>query len=84
MTGTILQFPHIAAGGKQRVTFDLASKRPLRSANFTATLGLWLRRYAERRKLARDLQTFTDEMLRDFGISRSEAERIAATPFWRA
>ncbi|WP_315853056.1 DUF1127 domain-containing protein [Rhizobium terricola] len=66
------------------MTFDLASKRPLRSANFTATLGLWLRRYAERRKLARDLQTFTDEMLRDFGISRSEAERIAATPFWRA
>ena len=84
MMGTILQFPHIAAGRKQRVTFDVAGKRPLRPADFTATLGLWLRRHVERRKLARDLQTFTDEMLRDFGISRSEAERIATTPFWRA
>lgn len=49
-----------------------------------ATPRLWLERFLERRRMARDAESFTDEMLRDFGLSRREARAIARTPFWRA
>ncbi len=40
---------------------------------------LWLSRVQDRRRLAE----LDDHMLRDIGLSRSEAEDAAATPFWR-
>jgi uncharacterized protein YjiS (DUF1127 family) len=40
---------------------------------------IWLERAQARRRLA-DLD---DHMLRDIGLSRSEAEDVAHTPFWR-
>ena len=49
-----------------------------------ATPRLWLERFLERRRMARDAESFTDEMLSDFGLSRREARAIARTPFWRA
>lgn len=45
---------------------------------FTAPF-IWLERAKDRRRLA-DLD---DHMLRDIGVSRSEAEQLASTPFWR-
>lgn len=40
---------------------------------------VWLERVQDRRRLA-DLD---DHMLRDIGLSRSQAEEVASTPFWR-
>ena len=39
----------------------------------------WLERARQRRHLAQ----FSDHMLKDIGLSRSEAEREIAKPFWR-
>ncbi len=44
------------------------------------TLLLWQGRADERAHLA----SLDDRLLRDMGLSRAEAEREAATPFWRA
>jgi len=41
---------------------------------------VWLERVQDRRRMA-DLD---DHLLRDIGLSRAEAERVAARPFWRA
>lgn len=49
-----------------------------------ATLRLWWQRHDERRRMRRDLATFSEEMLEDFGLTRREAERLARQPFWRA
>jgi len=53
------------------------------------TLGWLLRQATDRlhrwRMLARErylLQTLSDEMLKDIGISRLDAEREAGRPFW--
>ncbi len=40
---------------------------------------VWLARLQDRRRLAE----LDDHMLQDIGLSRSEAEEVAATPFWR-
>lgn len=40
---------------------------------------VWLERMRDRRRIA-DLD---EHMLRDIGLSRSEAEDLASTPFWR-
>ena len=40
---------------------------------------LWLTRHRERRKL----ETLSDHMLKDMGISRVDAEREALKKFWR-
>jgi uncharacterized protein YjiS (DUF1127 family) len=40
----------------------------------------WLERARERRHLSQ----FNDHMLKDIGLSRSEAESEIAKPFWRA
>ncbi|NKN39805.1 DUF1127 domain-containing protein [Agrobacterium sp. a22-2] len=47
-------------------------------------LGLCWRRHRERQRMQRDLPGFTDEMLRDFGLTRAQAEEQAGRPFWRA
>lgn len=47
-------------------------------------LSLWAERYRQRRRWARELPGFTDEMLKDFGLTRQEAHAIAHRPFWKA
>lgn len=44
------------------------------------TLLVWQERDRQRRHLA----TLDDRLLRDIGISRADAAREAAVPFWRA
>ena len=51
----------------------------LRFAKLGDILLLWLARYRERRKL----QTLSDHMLRDMGVSRADADREAMKRFWR-
>jgi len=46
---------------------------------FKAHVGEALRRHYSRRQLA----GMPDHLLKDIGISRSEAEQEAAKPFWR-
>lgn len=41
---------------------------------------VWLERVQDRRRLAE----LDDHLLRDIGISRADAENVAARPFWRA
>ncbi|MDN2567881.1 DUF1127 domain-containing protein [Aquibium sp. A9E412] len=41
-----------------------------------------LARMAERRRSRRALAALTDEALRDIGISRAQARRESARPFW--
>jgi len=48
-------------------------------AGLRATLAEWRRRRLARAELAR----MSDRDLRDLGITRAEAEREAAMPFWR-
>lgn len=45
---------------------------------------LWVRRAIERRRMARDMDGFTDAVLRDFGLTRKQAEQEVRRPFWRA
>ena len=40
---------------------------------------VWFGRVQDRRRLAE----LDEHLLRDIGLSRSEAEDVAATPFWR-
>ncbi len=51
---------------------------------FYALLVTWIERWQTRRAMARDLPTFTQEMLEDFGTSRKEAFAEIRKPFWRA
>lgn len=64
----------------------LASRRPRLAlpARLVAILGLWWLRYRERQRMQRDLPTFTDEVLEDFGLTREQAAEQAKRPFWRA
>ena len=48
-----------------------------------ALIRLWSHRYIERHKMRRDLPSLTPENLKDFGLTRAEAEELANTPFWR-
>jgi uncharacterized protein YjiS (DUF1127 family) len=52
-------------------------------AGLRDTLRLWLSRFDERRRMLRELNTFTDEMLQELGMTRKEAQAMARTPFWR-
>jgi uncharacterized protein YjiS (DUF1127 family) len=49
-----------------------------------AGLAAWIRAAAERWRQRRTLMEIDDRMLRDMGISRSQAMVEAAKPFWRA
>ncbi len=44
----------------------------------------WWLRFNERRRMQRDLPTFPDEMLEDFGLTRDEAKALSTRPFWKA
>ncbi len=40
----------------------------------------WLERIRERRQLA----SFSDDMLKDIGVSRADVEHVVEKPFWKA
>lgn len=42
----------------------------------------WLLRGMARRRQRRDLRELTDDQLLDIGLTRAEARREAARPFW--
>lgn len=74
--GTIDTFAGRARPGSRR--------QPVRISFLAACTWLvrWLRLSAERRRQRRDLTELTDDQLRDIGLSRGEARREAARPFW--
>lgn len=43
----------------------------------------WCRQKAERRRQRRALAQLDDRLLRDIGVSREQAARESARPFWR-
>ena len=45
---------------------------------------VWWARRVERRLVARELGSFTEEVLRDFGMTRPAAYKLSHRPFWRA
>jgi uncharacterized protein YjiS (DUF1127 family) len=51
-------------------------------SNLTATIRLWIARSRERRHLA-ELAGWDDYVLKDIGVSRQDALREAARPFWQ-
>ena len=55
------------------------------AASYTAwqALVVWLMAAHERRRQRRALADLDDRSLRDIGLSRRQAEREAAKPFWR-
>lgn len=70
-TSAAYALPHHAAPGARR-SFWLTRLLDLAA--------LWRRRAEERRAL----RQIDDHMLRDIGLDRLQAERMAARPFWRA
>ncbi|MEQ8481615.1 MAG: DUF1127 domain-containing protein [Hoeflea sp.] len=56
---------------------------PEQSARPGNTLRLWVSRFLERRRMRREVGVFTEEMLRDLGMTRAQARDAARTPFWR-
>ncbi|WP_394690252.1 DUF1127 domain-containing protein [Hoeflea sp.] len=59
------------------------TETPSRKAGLGDTLRLWHARFIERRQMLRELDSFTDEMLLDLGMTRTQARAEARTPFWR-
>ena len=55
------------------------SARP-QLGRFIEMIGVWQRRARERRELLE----LDDFLLRDIGLTRAEAIRLARKPFWRA
>ena len=49
-----------------------------------ALVALWFHRWQERRQMRRDLPSFNEGVLEDFGMSRQEAFDEIGKPFWRA
>ena len=71
-----------------RIQFDLPAISDPEFRGFSRAVpcsGLlaWLRSAAARWRQRRVLQQFDDRMLRDIGISRSEALAETRKPFWR-
>lgn len=52
-------------------------------ATESSTMARWLTRYRERRALKRELETTSNALLRDMGLTRREALSYARRPFWR-
>ncbi|MCO6185634.1 DUF1127 domain-containing protein [Rhizobium sp. L1K21] len=55
-----------------------------RRSGLFALVALWSRRWRIRRQMARDLPSFNEAVLEDFGMSRQEALGEIDKPFWRA
>lgn len=71
-SGTGLTPAHAATNRSGRDLLDVAG-------GVFNTPRVWLERLQERRRLAE----LDDHLLRDIGLSRSQAEDLASTPFWR-
>jgi len=63
--------------------FATASELPSRLKRLLAAAIDWGCRALERARQRRGLDALTDDQLRDIGLSRGEALREAAKPFWR-
>ena len=68
----------------ERQRHDMTGRRIVRQAASAAirvieTILLWMERAEQRRQLAR----LDDHLLKDIGVTRPEAAREAAKPFWR-
>lgn len=74
----------IGTADLKALLFTGRHSKPTPLARLVAMLGLGWRRHRERQRMQRDLPGFTDEMLRDFGLTRAQAEEQAKRPFWRA
>jgi len=69
----------------QRTTEIFARRRAVRfsiTQSLAATIRLWIMRSRQRRHLA-ELAQWSDHLLRDIGVSRDDALREAAKPFWQ-
>jgi uncharacterized protein YjiS (DUF1127 family) len=51
-------------------------------ARSSSVLGIWIARSRQRKALG-ELAALNDDLLRDIGVTREEAFREAAKPFWR-
>jgi uncharacterized protein YjiS (DUF1127 family) len=71
-----LERPAAGAPGSARGLVSRLVRLPLA---ILETLLVWQERHRQRRHLA----SLDDRLLSDMGISRAEAERESAIPFWR-
>jgi uncharacterized protein YjiS (DUF1127 family) len=78
------------SGEEGRMTLDAAKQEPGRNGvvnavrrGAVAMFALALR-WRERAVQRRDLAALTDDQLRDVGLTRHQARREAAKPFWRS
>ncbi len=67
------------AVGAHESTHVLATRLVRLPLEILQTLLVWQERARQRRQLA----SLDDRLLSDMGVSRTEAEREAAIPFWR-
>lgn len=74
-----LALPHEAAG---RRTFRQQSVSSSLAGGWLRTLEIWIDRSHQRTQLG-ELAELNDYLLKDIGVSREEALREAAKPFWR-
>ncbi|NGO63138.1 DUF1127 domain-containing protein [Rhizobium daejeonense] len=81
----------MTVSGVPRITQSVAVSRKgqqqavgVQFGRMMATLEVWYGRYMERRQLRNDLSAMTDEMLKDYRLTRKQAKEIANAPFWRA
>ena len=58
------------------------ARHSIAQSTIAATLRLWIERSRQRRHLA-ELAAWDDHLLKDIGVSRDEALREAAKPFWQ-
>ncbi len=65
-------------GAARRPVLRLGGRALVR--RLRAMLRLWAERARDRRQLAR----LDERLLADIGLTRDDADRICATPFWRA
>ncbi len=65
--------------GASRSALDVIARLARLPFAILETLLVWQERDQQRRHLA----SLDDRLLSDMGVSRTEAERVAAIPFWR-
>ena len=67
-------------GRRHAALFRVAAVLATRSRRLGDTLLLWLERYRQRRAL----HSLSDHMLKDLGLSRSDAGRETGKRFWES
>jgi uncharacterized protein YjiS (DUF1127 family) len=69
-------WPHESARG------EASAHQSYSSSGWLHTLSFWIDRSRQRSQLG-ELAELNDDLLRDIGVTREEALREAAKPFWR-